>query len=74
MILSKQGELFSIGSNEFGQLGLNDRQLNFTTAPLLVQEVQTKGLVVKQIASGQNHSMILTQNGQIYSWGSNLFG
>lgn len=44
LILSKQGELFSIGSNEYGQLGLNDRQLNFTTAPLLVQEVQSKGL------------------------------
>lgn len=36
LILSKQGELFSIGSNEYGQLGLNDRQLTFTTAPLLI--------------------------------------
>lgn len=74
LILSKQGELFSIGSNEYGQLGLNDRQLNFTTAPLLVQEIQGKGLQVKQIASGQNHSLILAQNGQVYSWGSNIYG
>jgi hypothetical protein len=36
LILSKTGDLFSIGSNEFGQLGLNDRNLKFTTAPLLI--------------------------------------
>lgn len=33
LILSQRGELFSMGSNHQGQLGLNDRQLDFTTAP-----------------------------------------
>lgn len=74
LILSRQGELFSIGSNEYGQLGLNDRQLTFTTAPLLIQEIQSRGLQVKQMASGQSHSLILTDNGQIFAWGSNIYG
>ena len=74
LILSKQGELFSIGSNEYGQLGLNDRQLTFTTAPLLIQEIQSKSLRVKQLASGQSHSLVLTDDGKIFSWGSNIYG
>ena len=44
LILSKNGDLFSIGSNQYGQLGLSDRQLEFTTAPLLIQELQTMNL------------------------------
>jgi alpha-tubulin suppressor-like RCC1 family protein len=47
LILSKTGELFSIGSNEFGQLGLNDRQLKFTTAPLLIQEAKNMNVEIK---------------------------
>ena len=74
LILSKSGDLFSIGSNEFGQLGLNDRQLKFTTAPLLVQEAKNMNVTIKQIATGSAHNLILTDNGQIFSWGSNFKG
>jgi E3 ubiquitin-protein ligase MYCBP2 len=63
MILSKTGELFSIGSNEFGQLGLNDKVLSFTTAPLLVQEIQNKNIEIRQIACGSNHCLLLSKNG-----------
>lgn len=38
LILSRSGELFSLGDNTKGQLGLGDRELEFSTAPLLVQE------------------------------------
>jgi alpha-tubulin suppressor-like RCC1 family protein len=37
LMLAQNGDMFSIGSNEYGQLGLNDRQMDFTTAPLLIQ-------------------------------------
>ena len=36
LMLSKSGDLFSIGSNKYGQLGLNDTNLEFSTAPLLI--------------------------------------
>ena len=36
LLLSAKGEVFGFGSNEFGQLGLNDRQLDCSTTPLLV--------------------------------------
>ena len=60
LILSKKGELFSIGSNEYGQLGLNDKGLEFTTAPLLVQETQNRGLNIKSVSCGMNHCALLT--------------
>ena len=40
LLLSAKGEVFGFGSNEFGQLGLNDRQLDCATAPLLVPPFQ----------------------------------
>jgi|TARA_B110000285_G_C14737930_1_gene429471 alpha-tubulin suppressor-like RCC1 family protein len=74
LILSKRGELFSIGSNSQGQLGLNDRELEYTTAPLLIQDFQTLGAQVEQLACGANHNLVLTRDGQLFSWGSNQHG
>jgi alpha-tubulin suppressor-like RCC1 family protein len=68
--------LYSIGSNEFGQLGLNDRKLDYTTAPLLVLAFKTEnsedGIV--QIACGSNHNLVLTRGQEMYAWGSNNQG
>ena len=74
LLLSKRGELFSIGSNEHGQLGLNDRTLEMTTAPLLVSEVQGQRLDTKWIGCGADHCALLTYGGCVYTWGSNLQG
>ena len=71
LLLSKRGELFSIGSNEFGQLGLNDKGLEFTTAPLLIQQVQNERLDIKQIDCGAYHCALVTYGGGVYTWGSN---
>jgi len=73
-MLSKSGDLFSIGSNKYGQLGLNDVNLEFSTAPLLIQEIQCNAQSIKSICAGGYHNMLLTSNGQILSWGSNAYG
>lgn len=41
LMLAKNGDLYCTGSNEFGQLGLNDRKLDYTPAPLLVLAFKT---------------------------------
>ncbi len=74
VLLSKAGELFTIGSNQYGQLGLNDTQLDFTTAPLLVQEIQQQELNIIQISCGRHHNLILCDDGSLYSWGANHHG
>ena len=75
LLLSRRGELFSIGSNEQGQLGLNDKSLEFSTAPLLLQEVQNlASCSIRQIACGAYHSALVTVDGKMYTWGSNQRG
>lgn len=74
LMLTKKGELFAMGCNKIGQLGLGDRTLEFSTAPLLVQEVENMKLKVTQIASGAYHNLMLSAEGFLYSWGSNSSG
>ena len=62
LILSQRGELFGTGSNEFGQLGLNDRQLDYAVAPMQVLNLQGMGLQIESIASGSHHNLLLTKD------------
>lgn len=69
--VTKWGQMFSWGSDAFGQLGLNlgnGDQWSAKTVKNLAMST------VVQIACGQNHSMALTNDGQLYSWGCNRFG
>ena len=38
-IFVEQGFIFSFGSNSDGQLGIGDKTIKFSTAPLLVSEI-----------------------------------
>lgn len=74
LLLAKSGEVYGIGNNVKGQLGLGDKQLEFSTAPLLVKELKNQDLQVVDIASGGFHNLALAKNGCLLSWGSNNFG
>ena len=62
------------GNNMDGQLGIDDKALSQSTAPLLVQSLVNKGVAAKKIACGSHHTMVLTDVGQIYTWGLNAQG
>ncbi|XP_034237400.1 probable E3 ubiquitin-protein ligase HERC4 [Thrips palmi] len=70
--VTKWGQIFSWGSDSFGQLGLNltgsDDQWSAKTVKNLALST------VVQIACGQNHTMALTNDGHLYSWGCNRSG
>jgi E3 ubiquitin-protein ligase HERC4 len=65
------GQLFCWGSNSVGQLGL-DTSLGIVQIPRIIKSLATS--IVVQIACGQKHSLALTNNGELYSWGSNSNG
>ncbi|XP_011505541.1 PREDICTED: probable E3 ubiquitin-protein ligase HERC4 [Ceratosolen solmsi marchali] len=65
------GQLFCWGNNSVGQLGL-DTSLAIVQMPRMVKSLATN--IVVQIACGQKHSLALTNNGELYSWGSNSNG
>lgn len=70
MALSKDGTVFSWGNNNFGQLGLQDREVRKT--PVKIPRTFFGDDPVVFIAAGTCHSAAVTQNGSLYTWGLNV--
>lgn len=70
LALTKEGQVYSWGHGRAGRLGLGDentqpepRLINF---PVLIS--------IRMISAGENHTLAVTDLGDIYSWGSDRFG
>ena len=59
MFLTATDLLFSFGDNSQGQLGVNDRKVKFSEAPLLVASLKT--IKIDEITCGGQHSGVLTK-------------
>jgi hypothetical protein len=73
--ISKDNDIYAWGSNSFGQLGIDDitkprRRLE----PELINRFRILNEKVVNICCGKNHSIALTENGDVYRWGSNIYG
>lgn len=71
LFLSELGNLYSLGANMYGQVGLSNFVYDFARKPDLIN---TDGMKVKQIAAGHHHNLVLDEEGRIYAFGSNLVG
>ncbi len=68
LLLSDNGEVYSFGSCQYGQLGHGDRKERL--APYKIE-----GLTgAKAIAAGYHHSIVLLENGDVYSFGCGAGG
>ncbi|XP_070329547.1 secretion-regulating guanine nucleotide exchange factor isoform X2 [Odocoileus virginianus] len=69
-VVTGEGSLFVCGLNKDGQLGLGHTEevLCFTPCRSLL------GCAIQQVACGWDFTIILTENGQVLSCGSNSFG
>ena len=73
LITSKGGQIFSFGDNKFGQLGLNDTiNRNKPTHVSTVHDGTNPFFV--SVAGGYSHSLALTINGEVYSFGRGAEG
>jgi hypothetical protein len=70
IILSQYDTIVSFGNNIYGQLG-NSGSNDVFPDNVVYDSHGRKMANVKQIACGNEHSVALLQNGDIYSWGSN---
>jgi alpha-tubulin suppressor-like RCC1 family protein len=71
LALTKDGNLYTWGRNNFGQLGLGDL-VDKTTPQLLVV---SEGLLrVSSISAGDSFSVVTLEDGSMYSWGLNTSG
>lgn len=71
LVVNEWGQLFSWGCNLEGQLGFNSTDTT-ERVPRMVKTLGTR--VIVQIACGLKHSIALTNNGELYAWGSNSDG
>ncbi|XP_012265195.2 uncharacterized protein LOC105691366 isoform X1 [Athalia rosae] len=68
--LTKDGRVFTWGWGVHGQLGHGNT--NQRSIPTLVTFLL--GTIVRQISAGHAHTLVLTAEGDVYSFGSNVFG
>ncbi len=68
--LTQLNFVYSWGYNNWGQVGNNCK--DDTLSPIKLNFFDTKR--IKMISCGFNHSLALTENGQVFSWGPNLVG
>ena len=79
LALTQRGHVYSMGCNNYGQLGLGaDHQLsnnnNDRKTPFQIDPVHFDYEKIIQICCGYFYSMALTQKGNVYSWGNNAHG
>ena len=68
--VSNEGVVYSWGRNQNGQLGIGTRE--DSTRPVVVEAL--KGILIKMVACGAEHSVACTVDGSMYSWGWNCYG
>ena len=65
MILTEDGRVFACGMNHEGQLGLGDYDDRLT----ITEVTLPKDVVVAQIVAGNYHTMVITEDNQVFACG-----
>jgi regulator of chromosome condensation len=66
-VLTGYGNVYSFGLNNMGQLGIGSLEPDHTGVPQLVTALEGKG--VTELVGGEHHSMALTADGEVYTFG-----
>jgi len=67
-VITNEGDLYTFGTGTNGALGHNDAEKNHT-APKLVEFFKKNNLKVIDVACGQHHTIALTDDGDVWTWG-----
>jgi hypothetical protein len=68
LALTSNGKVYAWGCNRFGQIG-NECDNEYQLKPIKIEKFEEKTIVA--ISCGFYHSLALTENGRVYSWGNN---
>lgn len=72
LIVTDDGEVLSCGVGEYGRLGGGSSEDTYT--PSSLDSLLSNDVHIIQAAAGTNHSMALSKEGHVYSWGRNDAG
>jgi alpha-tubulin suppressor-like RCC1 family protein len=68
-VISEDGKLYMFGSGNWGVLGQgNEKDVRFDK-PIQVTKFEKLGLKVVDCCLGEYHSMVLTDDGSVWTWG-----
>jgi alpha-tubulin suppressor-like RCC1 family protein len=72
LILAEDGSVFAFGLNSYGQLGTNDNVPRSVATP--IDAVNLGGRKITQVAASNAHSLLLADDGTVFSFGNNFWG
>lgn len=70
--ITKDGLIFTMGSNEKGQLGIGQRNTESSSVPVLVESLE--GERARLVACSKASTAVVLESGALYSWGSGKYG
>ncbi|KAL8206723.1 UNVERIFIED_CONTAM: hypothetical protein K2H54_021531 [Gekko kuhli] len=70
LAICSHGRVFSWGAGTFGQLGTGE--LKDRLIPKKIEGLSTCKII--DVACGHHHSIALTKDGRVFSWGQNVYG
>ena len=74
MIVTQDGLVYAFGNNSGKQLGLKNCQ-NDVKVPTLIEDlILSNPAKVTSVACANSFSIAVTNQGEVYSWGTNLYG
>lgn len=74
--ITNDNYLYSIGSNQLGQLGIGDTKIQNKNSPVLVETFvnNQEAVGVISVSCGHNHTVVATLSGHVYAWGEGKYG
>ncbi|KAJ7960162.1 Ultraviolet-B receptor UVR8 [Quillaja saponaria] len=69
---SADGDVYTFGGNQFGQLGTGADQAE--TLPRLLESPSLDNVHVKSVSCGARHTAVVTEDGNVFCWGWNKYG
>ncbi|CAN7061397.1 unnamed protein product [Brassica oleracea var. botrytis] len=70
--VSSDGDVYSFGGNQFGQLGTGCDQAE--TLPKLLEAPNLENVNVKTVSCGARHTAVIADEGKVFCWGWNKYG
>jgi len=67
--IDTNGNLYTWGNNSYGELGTGDGRQR--TVPTMITFPNKRW---KMVSCGTSHTVALTEDGEVYAWGRNLYG
>ena len=74
ILLTNKGICYGIGSNEKGELGINNTSIKYCITPEEIVDLKKYKDKIIQVSCGFKHTVCLSEKGRVYSWGNNTFG